>query len=371
MVISIFKQSQFLVSLSFVLSSVFSCNGQKASQATDPIAAQKSDSVFVGTKPFIGPMPNPIKKVQISQYIRRMFQDKAGNIWFGTNGDGVCRFDGKTYTYYNPNDMHSGFGGEAVRGIVADDHDNLWFATNNGVSRYDGQKFQNFTTNDGLPHNQVWGILKDRLGNLWFGTEGGVSRYDGKKFTHFALPEANLKGFPMAYPAPKLVNCLFQDKAGNIWFGTNGNGVYRYDGKKLANLSKQNGLCDNFVQCITQDRQGNLWFGTRFGGLSRYDGKSFANFTDKDGLGNNFIWTFHHDKTGNLWIGHAGGGLTQYNGKTFQNYSIEQGLPNRHVQSLMEDRDGRFWIGTSGGAFQFDGQTFTNILREINQGDGC
>ena len=64
----------------------------------------------------------------------------------------------------------------------------MWFTTNdNGVWRYDGKSFSNFTTKDGLINNSVFSVLEDRSGNLWFGTRnGGLSRYDGKTFTSFS-----------------------------------------------------------------------------------------------------------------------------------------------------------------------------------------
>ena len=63
---------------------------------------------------------------------------------------------------------------------------NLWFGTlGGGVSRYDGKSFTNFTIAQGLANNIVYSITEDKTGNLWFGTSGGgVSRYDGKSFTN-------------------------------------------------------------------------------------------------------------------------------------------------------------------------------------------
>jgi ligand-binding sensor domain-containing protein len=340
---------------------------------------------------YYDPLPGPVS--QISQYIRRMFQDRNGNIWFGTNGDGLARYDarlndsvrlGKPLVYFTVNE---GFSGRAVRGIVEDPNGNLWFATDAGVSRYDGQTFKTFDSRNGLGSNQVWSILIDKSGTVWCGTEAGVYRSDGKNYTNglpvftlFPLPEADLSNKPDAYPAPKLVNSIYQDKAGNIWFGTNGLGVYRYsgtsssDGKpRLTNFSEKDGLCNNFVQCIVQDdskgeHKGELWFGTRFGGMSRFDGVRFTNFTTKDGLSSNFVWTFLQDNSGDnpdgdLWIGSAGGGLMLYDGKTFRHFTEVQGLSNRHVQSLLKDSKGRLWVGTSGGAFRFDGKAFINVTK--------
>lgn len=318
-------------------------------------------------KPLAFPAPSaPDPAIQISTYIPRIHQDRTGNIWLGTNGDGVCRYDGKTFTYFNTTE---GFGGTAVRGITEEENGDLWFATTGGVTHYDGKHFTNFTTEDGLSHNQVWSILIDGNGGFWFGTDGGVSRYDGKTFTSFPLPAADQKQYPRAYPTPKLVHCIFQDKSGVIWLGTNGAGVYRYDGKSLTHLSEKDGLCNNVVLSIMQDKQGRLWFGSMFGGVSRYDG-SFTNFTKKEGLSGNEVWTMLEDKTGAIWMA-TGKGVDRYDGKVFTNYTKKDGLANNFVQSILEDKAGNLWFGTSGGCYRFNGKRFINFTKKgmINSED--
>lgn len=356
-----------------------SCNSQNNTKI-EP----KKDSILVVRYIPAWLNPNVFKSPQISQYIRRMFQDKAGNIWFGTNGDGVCRYDGVRFEYFT---TYQGLAGNAVRAILQDDDGNIWFATNGGISRFDGNSFTNFTTENGLAHNEVWSMLRDKTGSFWFGTEGGISRFDPKKndfgekiMTNFALPVANLKDAPRAYQAPKLINNIIQDKKGIIWFGSNGNGVYRYDGKILSNVSEKDGLCNNFVQSILEDKAGNMWFATRFGGVSKFDGKNFTTFSEKEGLSNNFAWTLMEDKFGYIWLASAGGGITRFSpsaarrsdsletgGKTLINFSKKDGLGNLFVQSILEDKNGQLWFGTSGGVYRLFGKTFVNFIKN----EGC
>ena len=74
--------------------------------------------------------------------------------------------------------------------MTEDKTGNLWFGTGGGgVSRYDGKSFTTFTTAQGLANNFVCSITEDKTGNLWFGTGGGVSRYDGKSFTTFTTAQ--------------------------------------------------------------------------------------------------------------------------------------------------------------------------------------
>lgn len=299
--------------------------------------------------------------LQISAYVRRVYQDRLGHLWFGTNDDGVCRYDGISLTYFTKRD---GFSGGAVRGIVEDRAGNLWFATDAGVIRYDRKRFTTFTVRDGLRDNNVWSILHDKDGTLWFGTDGGVSRYDGSTFADFALPAVGRAPteFPTGNRSLATVWCIVQDRAGIIWFGTNGGGAVRYDGRACSRIAKREGLANEFVWSILEDRAGNLWFGTS-GGVSRFDGSAFSTLTTRDGLCDNFVWTLLQDAAGNIWLGTAGGGISRYDGTNFTNYSTTDGLPSRHVQSIMQDKSGRLWFGCSGGLFRFDGTAFIHVTR--------
>ncbi len=299
--------------------------------------------------------------LRISAYVRRVYQDRRGHLWFGTNDDGVCRYDGISLRYFT---KHDGFGGRAVRGIVEDRAGNLWFATDAGVIRYDGKSFTTFTVSDGLRDNNVWSILHDRDGILWFGTNGGVSRYDGKVIADFGLPPANRA--PIDYPtgnrSSATVWSMVQDRAGTIWFGTNGGGVVRYDGRVCVRIAKREGLPSDFVWSILEDRGDKLWFGTS-SGVARFDGTTFSTLTVKDGLCHDFVWTLLQDSDGNIWFGTAGGGASRYNGTTFTNFSANDGLASQHVQSIMQDNAGRLWFGCSGGLFRFTGKSFIHITR--------
>jgi ligand-binding sensor domain-containing protein len=310
----------------------------------------------------------PVATEQISQYIRRMFQDRDENIWFGTTSDGVCRYDpstsprtgGRSLTYFTTAD---GLSGNWVSAMAQDARGDLWFATGGGVSRYDGTEFTSYTTKDGLASDQVWSVLLDRSGGLWFGTEGGVSRFDGKRFTPFPIPAADLSNFPY-YHYPKQINWIIQDKAGNIWFASNGGGVYRYDGQTLTNFSEIDGLCNNFVQTIMEDRAGDLWFGTRYGGLCKYDGNRFTKFTKDEGLKTDHVWTLLQDQAGLIWISAISYGLCSYDGKTFTCYTERDGAALKNVQSLLEDASGQLWVGTSGGVYRLMAGKFINWTKK-------
>ena len=116
------------------------------------------------------------------------YKDSKGNLWFGTDGGGLSRYDGKSFTNFT---TAQGLAYNTVRSITQDSKGDLWFGTDGGgVSRYDGKSFTNFTTQQGLANNSVWSITQDSKGDLWFGTNGGgVSRYDGNRVEEMEAAE--------------------------------------------------------------------------------------------------------------------------------------------------------------------------------------
>ncbi len=311
--------------------------------------------------------PTPISESeQISEYVREVFQDRDGVYWFGTNGDGLARYDGDSLTYIS---VKQGLAGTAIRGILQDPAGALWFATSNGVSRYESSKFTNYTVANGLSGNSVWSIMQDSTGVIWVGTHAGVCYFDGESFIPFPLPSSGIKKSESGF-TPKVAFGLFEDQAGNIWFGTHGEGVYIYDGKSFTNDTEKDGLAGNYVRSIYGDREGRIWIGTNGGGVSRFDDGEFHNFTKEDGLNNNRIYEIIQDRAGNMWFSTLGAGASRYDGKTFTAFREDHDLlinrmpAHGHVQEFFEDKDGILWLGCSGGLFYFDGKSIVNVTRD-------
>ena len=280
------------------------------------------------------------------------FQDREGNIWFGTFG-GANRFDGQTWTTYN---TENGLPINGVQAIIQDRDGNFWFGTRGGgVSRFDGQKWTTFTTEDGLAHNSVRSVLQDRDGNFWFGTRGGgVSRFDGHTWTTFNTENGLAAG--------NVVYCMLQDQEGNIWFGTHhgDGGVSRYDGREFSTFTTEDGLAYNDIWGMFQDREGNIWFGTRGGGASRFDGQKWTTFTTQDGLSGNMVMDITQDREGNIWFG-TYSGVSRYDGKDWTSFLARDGLASNLVWSAFTDRDGYLWFGTQSGVSRYDEQDFTTF----------
>lgn len=306
--------------------------------------------------------PNPqnfssFNKLQGLQYtnIQSIIEDKSGNLWFGTNGGGVAKYDGQNFTNFTQNE---GLGNNNVSCIFEDENGNLWFGTwGGGVTKYDGQNFTHFTAKEGLSSDYVFSIMGDRSGNLWVGTlDGGVSKYDGKSFTHFTTKEG--LGF-------NSILSIIEDRNGNLWMGTDGGGVSRYDGKNFTHFTTKEGLSHDIVTCIAEDKNGNLWFGTQGRGISKYDGQNFTHFTQKESLRNDFVLSIIEDKAGTIWFSNWGGGVTKFDGQDFTHFAVIEGLRNANVQSVLEDKSGNLWFGTGGdGISKYNGQGLKHFTKK-------
>ena len=103
-----------------------------------------------------------------------------------------------------------------ITDLLLDRHENLWIATANGLSHFDGSTFRAFTTEDGLPSNHIRCLFEDRRGHLWLGTHGGVVHYDGRLFQTINSPHIGL------------VCRILEDRDGTFWFGTIIGSIIRY-----------------------------------------------------------------------------------------------------------------------------------------------
>ncbi len=288
--------------------------------------------------------------------VHSSYKDRNGHLWFGTNGGGVSRFDGKKFTNYT---NIQGLASNIVWSILEDRNGNIWFGTDgNGVSKYDGKIFTNYTTKEGLSGDVIFSIKEDRKGNLWFGTSEGITKYDGKKFIQYSVTDGLHNN---------TIKDILEDKKGNLWFATLGGGVSKYNGSTFTSYRSENGLSSDTIRSIYEDLAGNLWLGTNSAGLCKYDGKKFMSYTIKDGLAGNKVMTVRGDSKGNIWIGTNGGGVSKYNGQKFINYTSSNGLESNRIPCITEDDRGNLWFGTfGGGVSKFGGNGFSNYT--VKQG---
>ena len=318
-----------------------------------------------------------------SDNIHAMLQDKKGNVWFATTGEGVYRYDGKGFAQYTQKD---GLSSNTVYSMIEDSSGIIWFGTEKGVSRYDGKSISAipFTIDNlgtSIPFgqtsgildtdtNEVWSIMQVKSGSLWFGTTIGLYCYDGIRFTRLLddfrlINSENLK--------LKKIQCMLQDRSGTIWLGSGlgeTEGLCRFDGKSITTLKPK---IDGWIRQITEDKEGVIWLSTRSHGVWRGDSQGFVKFTILDDRVSSLLQcnqTMMQDSLGNMWFGgsellgtvQTNSGIWRYDGMKFENFTIKDGLSVYGVWSMLEDTAGHIWVGTRNtGLTRFDETHFVSF----------
>jgi len=264
------------------------------SNSINDILEDKDGKIWIGTKeglclydgktfaniqiPLPKNLPPNKNKLYQTHIVFDIMQDKAGKLWFVTI-DGVYIYDGKSFTLFVIDEAANGMmsSNDKVERIFEDKAGNIWFGgrTNEGVYRYDGKSVTNLKLKELFqngpkpkPHNWGWPQLQDKNGNIWFSNWGGAYRYDGKSFTSFTKRDGLAIGE---------VTRIIEDKNGNLLFG-GADGLCRYDGKSFTCF--KDSLINPWIWAILEDKTGNLWVGTRETGLYLFDGKIFINYSE-------------------------------------------------------------------------------------------
>jgi ligand-binding sensor domain-containing protein/DNA-binding CsgD family transcriptional regulator len=228
--------------------------------------------------------------------VTAFWEDAAGRIWAGTEGNGIIRIDLKTgrcerflYAPGRPNTLSD----NKVYEIRPDpsDSDILWIGTHRGLNRLDIRtgRFVLFVHDPSDPGslsgNVVTALLPGRSGAIWVGTRSGLNRLEPStgRCERFI---GDIRAAPASGPNDNLIHCLHEDSDGILWMGTDG-GLNRYDpaARTWKSYAGGSGLPGGIVNGILEDDSGRLWLGTDRG-LARFDPRTdaFTVFGLQDGI---------------------------------------------------------------------------------------
>ena len=255
--------------------------------------------------------------------------------------------------------VSQGLSQNSVLSIAEDKHGFMWFATLDGLNKFDGYEVVRYyqdSTGTGLPDNVITCVYAtpDSLHQLWIGTaDHGLCMYD-PVFDKFKVYEHHGDNSLIS----NNVTCLAGDSR-VLWVGTE-HGLCSFDvsAGKWKNIDLHgSGLKIGRVNTLRLDLGGNLWVGTPEG-LYKIDTASLrTNFYDQDkGLPANNISAIAMSPAGSIWVG-TDNGLVMYDGlnDSFVVYSGLDDLPDREVNALLFDHQGILWIGTeNSGLVRYD-----------------
>ncbi|GAB4169326.1 MAG: hypothetical protein Kow00108_02960 [Calditrichia bacterium] len=324
-------------------------------------------------------------------------EDSYGGIWIGTSGDGLYKFVGDYFVFYDENSgLHSnvvfgigkdltnqlwvsdnfgltvfdasnapylkkikysinnrsgGFGTHISRILPVDDR-SVWLASvGGGIHIYDPVTFskKHLTTKDGLPSNTIYDLDMDSNDNIWIASsEGGVFRIQ-KNSLHVTriLPNEH-------YQANRFYS-IFIDSRNKIWMGSIDDGIYVYDKGTISHIQVINGKKISSVTCFAEDQHGNIWIGTNSEGVFVQRHNSFINLSRQTGLSGDLPFFLQADGE-YMYVG-TSNGIDRINVNDFKILHFDQHLGfyprETNLHAVLPDRTG-LWFGTIQGLAYFN-----------------
>jgi ligand-binding sensor domain-containing protein/signal transduction histidine kinase/DNA-binding response OmpR family regulator len=304
--------------------------------------------------------------------ITAITQDKLGFMWFATQ-DGLNRYDGYNFVnFYNQKNNPYSLSNNFIQSLLCDNDNEIWIATLDGLCKFDysSERFTNFyndpSNQNSISGNEINCLALATNGNIWIGTSNQGVNYYNKKTKTFSRYQ---------HLASNNITAILEDKDSILWIGTYDVGLECVDLKTnkhyyyKASPGNYSSLQTNYIRCIAQDSLGNVWIGTNKG-LARFLKKNntFQVFIfdpqNPGSINGNIVRSIMCDSNKNLWVGTEESGLNILNisnidknpDSYFQHIRMsenEMGLSIRTVNTLFLDRDKNIWIGTYSGGINF------------------
>lgn len=357
------KGALYAISLICFFTIFTACTGQNKSKSLE-------DTIDTGaTMPLLG------------ETIWAIYQDKKSNYWFGSKENGVFYYDGQLLKHITVED---GLVSNEIRGIQEDSNGNIFFDTEQGVSKFDGQSFKTLPIMEADAPTDKW-ILKPS--DLWFrigSNKSGVYRFDGEYLHYLKFPKSPqedefYRKNSNTSLRPYGLYTIYKDRKGSMWFGTSGLGVCRFDGKSITwhyedQLQTTPSGGDFGTRAIFEDRDGLFWINnTRF----RYDivphSTNGIAFKKESGIGYvnqnkqmefPFFFSITQDDDGNLWMVTYNNGVWKYDGNKLIHYPVKDGETNAMLFTIYKDQQGTLWLGTfNAGVYTFNGHSFDKFAK--------
>lgn len=291
-----------------------------------------------------------------SKRIREMKEDKNGNIWIGTEDAGISVYNPVSHNF---NAINNSFYRQTLALLIQDSK--IWvgyFKNGLDIIQSPSNTVRHYSASEmGLNEESIFALCEDRYGKIWLGNAWGVfvAEKDMIKFKRLDI-------FGLSY-----IYDIIEDSEGYIWVATMGNGVFQYDQKQdiLTHHTAEGGnsLSSNAVSSITEDHLGQIWFSTDRGGICVYNKKlkKFESFSIKDGLPDDVAYKILEDKEHNLWFG-TNQGLVKFNpeNKQVRVFTQNEGLLSNqfNYKSGLITSSGKLYFGCMEGMIAFKPEEF-------------
>ena len=298
----------------------------------------------------------------------------------------VAKAERYRFRHFGPDDGLN----TAISVILQDRTGFLWVGTGNGLFRYDGERFQRFGLQEGLPSTSIRHLHQSPDGTFWAATGGGLARLRQERFETVdlgigghrldlhALASGNGKiyvgldqgmvsgtlgtdrspGFHWEPGVPKVpVWGIHVDPGGAVWFSSEER-LCRLDRGTVRVFDESDGLPAQRWGAMLRDRQGNLWIrGPQHLFVWQAETQRFVSRDAGLPQSSNTILTLAQDSRGTIMVA-TDHGLARWIDGRWQLTGTAQGLESDSVTSVFEDRENSLWIGMWGaGLARWPGST--------------
>ena len=268
------------------------------------------------------------------EYLVSLTVAPDGGLWIGSDNDGLFRYDGAAWQQYTTAD---GLSDNSVHSIVMAPDGTVWVTTWYGASRLEGDRWHSYPFDLDFVGNDRHPLTMDREGGLWVGGGRGLLLLREDGWEPVVLDEE---------AGPQGALALLAEPSGTVWVASGPRGLYRV----------QDGLAESIpltvmptgvrIGALLPAVNGALWVGTSHGMYLYLDG---GWETPQDGLPNAYVTSLALAPDGALWIGTHGQGVRRYTEQGTQIYTVADGLPDSSVWALAMDQRGRLYAATSAG----------------------
>jgi ligand-binding sensor domain-containing protein/signal transduction histidine kinase len=313
------------------------------------------------------------QRKSIKQYVHRIWttseglpqnsasdivQTRDGYLWFATQ-EGLARFDGMEFTVYDRTNTPELPASWFVR-MREDSIGGIWLRPIGyapGVVRFSGGRFSVYTTSNGLPSNRTLTWESSHDGKTWVGTNRGLAEWNAGKFKTYSVSD----GLPA-----DTVTGLRIDSKDRLWIITS-RGLARLSNGTIERMTGQKQFPDTVYNNVNQltacfeDRSGTIWLNTPTH-LVAVRGEQTERFEKKTVLNSPAIRAMYQDTRGTIWITTAAG-LNSFAGGQFTKYTASQDQDQNSLFGLREDKEGSLWIGTGKGFTRFADGKFESYTR--------
>ena len=285
-----------------------------------------------------------------SNRILDVLQDGTGYIWLASY-DGLIRFDGETFTEFT--EAEHGFTGISPRVLCEDAYSTLWIGTNaTGLYTYQNKTFKRYAEEDGLPNLSIRAIKFDKDNVLWVGTADGLARL-----------EKNGRFIPILDERDKSLGIItfILPVKDRIYVGSNLQGITVIQNDKIVRLPYLDAIQDYTFSAAYFDSDNILWLGTKDGKIIKIKEEKVVEVIDAEYLKGMSINEFVRTLNGTMYAATNRGIVTLKTGKP-EIFSEENGLPNNIVSCLCQDFEENLWVGMErGGVGKFSKGKFLDL----------